>query len=399
MNESIRGCGFTNLWVNPKNWKEAKSIKELRKQWYIQYKFYDPVFHDKYPEGFPVRIKLNRYKTLKSRKAAIKLLLVEIPHALQERHWNPITRTYMRKLNETKAERLGNTWFAEALEQIRVDLQSITDKTKKDIRSTINCITKIGKHTHPNLMIKDMHSGHIRDILDSSDCTNNRYNKHLSYLSILWNELVEKRVVNHNPVRDIRRRKITRKIRKVMDIDQLNTILQILKRDHYNFYRFTVIFFYSGGRIAEFMRLQAKDVNLDDQEYKVIIKKGREYAETMKVILPAALPLWKEVMSEVKSKDDYVFSRSLEPGPDMVRSYQVTKRWRRLVKLRYDVEADYYSMKHLFLDMLDAQMNNPENNFSSKMASHRSTAITNSVYLINKQKREREMLKKIDIKI
>ena len=46
------------------------------------------------------------------------------------------------------------------------------------------------------------------------------------------------------------------------------------------------------------MRLQTKDVKLDDQEYKVIIKKGPEYAEAMKVILPAALPIWKEVMSK-----------------------------------------------------------------------------------------------------
>jgi integrase len=396
----IRGCSYSEIWVNPKNWKNLRTNKSLEQNWYLQCKYYDPRFKDKYPNGFAYRKKLNRFKTLEERKAIIELFLKEIPKLFEKSHYNPITKEYMTPLFTSKYEEIANMWFGDALEFTIKELKGPTKKTIKDIKCTVNQFNKAGRTSFPDLLIKDMHSGHVRDILDYMDTTNKRYNKHLSYLSIVWNEMVEKRVVFHNPIRDIRKRKTIKKIRKTMSLEEFKKVQKILKAEYYSFYRYMMIFFYSGARSTELLKIKVSDIDIEKQEYKVVIKKGQEYKETMKVILPNAIPYWKEVLSEAKNKNDYLFSKGLVPGSEEIRAYQITKRFKRLVKDKYpEITADFYSLKHLFLDLLDSKIHDDSLNLSSKLASHTSTQVTNSVYLVNKKERERELLKTINIEI
>lgn len=69
------GCTCSNLSVTPKNWQTGSS-SILKKDWFIQYYFHDPVYKEKYKNGFQARVKgMNRYKTLAERKQATKDLL------------------------------------------------------------------------------------------------------------------------------------------------------------------------------------------------------------------------------------------------------------------------------------------------------------------------------------
>jgi hypothetical protein len=43
------GCRCSEPKVNPANWESPKA--SIRKNWYIQYRFYDPVQTIKYPKG------------------------------------------------------------------------------------------------------------------------------------------------------------------------------------------------------------------------------------------------------------------------------------------------------------------------------------------------------------
>lgn len=388
----IFGCSYSEIWVHPKNWKTAKK-KDLNQNWYVQCKFYDPEYAEKYPKGFPYRKKLNRFKTLDERKEAVKIYLEQIAYLFEEKHYNPITKKYM-KPKSISSDNLGSIWVVDALLETYPKL-SISDVTIKDIRSTLNSFEKVTRKLYPALKTKEVHSGHIRDILDYMEISNNRYNKHLSYLSIVFNELVEKRALFHNPIRDIRKRKTVKKIRKVINLDEFRRILKILKKENYTFYMYTMIFFYSGARSSELLKLKVKDVDLNNQEYKVIIKKGKEYVETIKVILPDAVKYWKEVIDMSEDNNNYIFSKGLLPGPDSIQPYQITKRWKRLVKDKYDIEEDFYSIKHLFLDLLDQE----QHGYSSSIASHTNEEVTNRFYLTGKKKREIESLKKININI
>jgi hypothetical protein len=63
--------------------------------------------------------------------------------------------------------------------------------------------------------------------------------------------------------------------------------------------------------------------------------------------------MWEEIINECSSEEDYLFTRGLEPSLIPIQPYQITKRWKRLVKDKYNVTADFYALKHLFLDELD----------------------------------------------
>tara|TARA_R110002126_G_scaffold196430_1_gene344378 strand:- start:712 stop:1197 length:486 start_codon:yes stop_codon:yes gene_type:complete len=158
-----------------------------------------------------------------------------------------------------------------------------------------------------------------------------------------------------------------------------------------------MIFFHSGARSSELFRVQKKDVYLDKREYRVTIKKGNSYREVIKVILPNALKYWEEIINECTNDDDYLFTRNLQPSLIATQPYQITKRWKRLVKDKYNVTADFYALKHLFLDELD-KATNESSMLSKGMASHE-TDVTEKVYLIGRNSRKNEALKNIKINI
>lgn len=390
-------CSYTEIWVHPKNWKTLTSKKSLELNWYVECKFTDPLFIEKYPKGFPFRKKLNKFKTLEERKGAIQMLLIEIPKLFEEKGWNPITKKYM--LPEAKPV-LGTLHpklnFVEALE-INYPKLMVSEGIKKECRRIIAKIKKSAAEQRIEVPICEIHSGHIRDLLDPLDLTNNEYNKYLTHLSIVLSDLVEKRMLFHNPIKDIRKKKTVKKIRETLEIDELNKIFKILKQENYTFFRYGMIFFHSGARSSELFRVQKKDVYLDKREYRVTIKKGNSYREVIKVILPNALKYWEEIVNECTNEEDYLFTRNLQPSLIATQPYQITKRWKRLVKDKYNVTADFYALKHLFLDEIDKATS--ESSMLSKGMANHETDVTEKVYLIGRNGRKNEALKNIKINI
>ncbi|MDI6034604.1 tyrosine-type recombinase/integrase [Flavobacterium sp. LB2P84] len=390
-------CSYSEIWVHPENWKTLTSKKSLELDWRVECKFYDPIFKEKYPKGFPFRKKLNRFKSLEQRKAVIQAWLKDIPVLFEKEGYNPITKKYMiPKLKPVQGTLYPELNFIEALE-INYPKLMVSEGVKKECRRIIAKIKKSATEQRIEVPICEIHSGHIRDLLDPLDLTNNEYNKYLTHLSIMLSDLVEKRMVFHNPIKDIRKKKTVKKIRETLEVDELNKIFKILKQDNYTFFRYGMIFFHSGARSSELFRVQKKDVYLDKREYRVTIKKGNSYREVIKVILPNALQYWTEILQECTTEDDFLFTRNLQPSLTATQPYQITKRWKRLVKDKYNVTADFYALKHLFLDELD-KATSESSMLSKGMASHE-TDVTEKVYLIGRNSRKNEALKNIKINI
>jgi site-specific recombinase XerC len=409
-------CHYSEIWVHPENWKSLTTQKSLKLNWYVECKFYDPLFKEKYPKGFPYRKKLNSYRTIEERKAAVQLLLKEIPKLLEDKGYNPITKKYM--IPEPKPV-LGvlhpKLNFTEAL-KITYPLLSVSEGVKKEIKRIVNKVEKSAAELRIEFSICEIHSGHIRDLLDPLDLTPNEYNKYLTHLSIVLSDLVEKRMVFHNPIRDIKKKKTTKKIRETLELDEMKLIFEYLKSNYYEFYRYGMIFFHSGSRSAELFRLQKKDVKLDKQEYKLTVRKGNHYKEVKKIILINVISFWQQLINNCSSENDFLFSKGLEPGENEIQPYQITKRWKRLVKDRvvfkdgrlvdkrtldkndteYEaITADFYALKHLFLDELD-KASDSALSLSKEMACH-TTNVTETVYLVGRENRKNEVLKKIQL--
>ena len=415
MKTTFNNCCRSELWGAPTDWETTKSKASLKKDWYIQCMFFDPVDKKKYPKGFPYRKKVNKgLNTPEERRAAIKLLMKEIPKLLDQKGYNPITKKFMApEIKPIPGSLHPKLYFIEAL-RINYQLLTCSAGVKKEMRRIINKIETSAEKLNIDIPICEMHSGHVRDLLDNIGLTPNEYNKYLTHLSIILSDLVEKRMLFHNPIRDIKKKKTTKKLRETFEISELQQIFDYLKVNHYEFYRYGMIFFHSGSRSSELFRLQTKDVNLRKQEYKLTIQKGNHYKEVLKPILLNAVPYWTEILSLSDKPTDYLFTRGLIPSDTPTQPYQITKRWKRLIKDKLvfkegilikkselmpkdknyiSITADFYSLKHSFLDELDRV-----SNLSGAIAGH-TTNVTERFYLVGREERKNDALKKIKMNV
>ncbi len=366
------GNSHSTLTVTPKNWHTKKA--SLLKDWYILYRFYD----SRYPKPKQVMIKgMNNFKSLQERQIETKLLLERELENLRN-GFNPFNKKSSLLINDDKLSLIQALYLA--FEKV-----SVAEVTKRDIKSSMAkfefAITQLN---WVQLSISDVSRKHIRQILDVSSNTDDRFNKHRSYLMILISVLCELELVSFNYVRDIKKRKVVKYLRQVLTDEERTTVNEYLLVEYPEFHRFLHIFFHSGARISELMRLKVSDIDLPRKRFKMVIKKGISYREVWKTIKNIAMPFWIEVIKDA-NESDFVFSKGLKPGSIEIQPYQINKRWYRLVKKKFNIKADFYSLKHLHTTEVVEFLGINE---AAKHNGHTSTSMVSKVYDINRANRE-----------
>jgi integrase len=388
------GCSRSNLVVNPKNWKTTKA--SLKKDWHIMYRFYDPLLRDKYPKGKQIQIKgMNSFKELKKRQEASQIILTFELNRLDEEGFNPITNTTTQtpkddyiispdmpciEALQAALERLNNE--TSTIGAIQIALNGFKT-TALNLRLTQIPINKISRRNI--IQILDYRTQH-------DNMSSDRRNKYVAYLRMLFKELKKIQTIEVNPLAEIEKEKTIQTIRIVLNDLERKKVNEFLRKNYYEFWRFTHIFYHSGAREAELMLLTTEKVNLEEQYFIVTIKKGKQPFEVKKPIKNIIKSLWVEVMNESKP-GQYLFAKALKPGNEPINANQITRRWRTHVKDKLKINADFYSLKHLNLDEIAAELSMQD---SAKMASHTTTKITRSTYAINENDRQLERLRNMN---
>lgn len=398
-------CSYTQVWVSPRNWATTQSKALLKKQWYIQFYYYDPLFKEKYPNGYPYRKKFNNFKTIEERRAAIKYVLEQIPILLEQKAFNPITKKYMiEQAPEPEPEETENNFeigpYSFMLDALDFAYKNINvgKTTYDDLRLVLTHFGKSAKQLRYDLLsIGEVKRRHVKFIIDNLEKTDgefsgHKFNKYRTYLSILFNVLLDYEAVESNIIKDIRKRKVIRNIREVLTTDQRVQVKNHLSKNQPEFWRFTQIFFHSGGRKTELLAVKVKDVDLVNQKYRVLIKKGKDSIWVERVIKDIALPVWQEVLLNANS-DDFVFSVGLTPGAKLIRADQINKRWKRCVKDPLGITADFYSLKHLNLDETVSILSL---NDAAAMANHKSIQMVSQVYAVGEKQRQSDRLRSLN---
>lgn len=404
------GCSCSTPSVNPKDWKTCNK-SALEKDWRIQYYFYDPNFPK--PKT-PIVIKgMNSFKDLASRREITKALIDDELQALKD-GYNPYLKKFTKEKPQIEKPKLNRD--LKVIEAFRLAHGKIkgTPEHLDQVRYAINRFEKaINELQLSEVTIYDFKRSQLKEALDYIDLTDNYYNKFKAYFSSLFVELIEYECCETNLTRDIQKRSIVKKQREFLEVDKLNLVLEYLRLNYPEFYLYGKIFFYSGARSRELFSVQMKHVRIEKQEYDLLIKKGKQYVWETKVIIQDAIPFWTEIVQKCKSKDDYLFSYGLVPGTEKNNSKQVTIRWRKHVKNKVafyrdklwfiddlkqrnisdyeSITADFYAMKHTFLDLLDSM-----NQDAMGMASHRKDNTT-KIYTAGRERRKNESLKSIRI--
>lgn len=386
------GCSSSELAVFPKNWKSQSA--SVRKFWYIHYRFYDPRQQVKSKQVFIKR--MNKFSDPSLRRQATQALIDDELDLLKNEGYNPIIGAKQPPIDESCPIEI-HTPIIQALELANKELD-ISEKTRKLIRSYLVHIQKAtDKLKLSAIAIGSIKRKHMLLILKRcermNNWTGNTFNSYRAHLMMLFKKLVEFEAIDQNPVRDISKRKTVRRIRATIPADKRKMIDEYLKSNHYTFWRFMHIFFHSGARESELLRLKVKDVDIVAQRYKMEVKKGSEAHEANRTIKDIARQLWEEVLAEGQP-DDFVFSRGLKPGPASIRPDQITRRWRKHIKQNKDLNVmeDFYSLKHLnttqTVDILSEQD-------AAAMNAHKSTAMVVKIYDTNQAERQHEKLKRV----
>ncbi len=374
-------CSFSQPAINPQNWQTKKA--KVSENWYIKYRFFDP----RYKTPKQIMIKgMNRFKVLAERQAETQRLLDAELKALQE-GYNPFEKN-------TRPSSTDDLTLLQAL-RIATDKISVSDFTKRDLFRCLKAFEKaINSEGWGQLLLNEVSRKHIRQILDISSKSDDRFNKHRSYIMMMLAFLCELEMIPTNFARDIKKRKVVKKIRVVLEDDERKKVNEYLKLNYPSFHRFLHIFFHSGARISELLSLKVADVELHKRRFKLVIKKGITYKEVWRVIKDIALPYWTELLENSK-ETDFAFSAGLKPGKNKIQTFQITKRWSRLVKQKLDIKADFYSLKHLHSTEVSEMIGAKE---AALHNGHTSTKMISQVYDVRREERKNKTVSSLDNK-
>lgn len=390
------GCSRTEVFISPKNYKSIKTKAQLPKYWFVECRFFDPHFSEKYPQGFQFRKKFVG-GDIRELKMTAEIYKDEMEHTLDVLKYNPVTKQYM---NDRSTDLHPGLYFVEALEKTHEKLEKLykTKHHKNQVRCMIARIKKVEHVARlDTVRISEIRTWHIKNLLDVLQLTNSVYNKFRTYLMGLFKELAQYGCVGSNYIREISKREETPKVRKILTPEKFDLVFDHLKNKHPEFFRYAVIFHYSGARSSELMRLKRYDVDLEKREFRVLVMKGRKQHVETKAIIPVVVPFWESLLDESIYNDEYMFSSFQCPGEIEINPRAITQKWDRHVKKVLDIDEDFYSLKHLFLDKLDSMQGQaPIINIAQGAAGH-TTDRTTGIYTVGRKSRAVEHLKNLPI--
>jgi site-specific recombinase XerC len=394
------GCSCSVISVTPANWKQ---LKKITRPWRIHYRFYDPT----QPRPKQVNIKLmNNIRGVEDRKENTKLLIADELKRLKG-GWNPFYKKVITS-SVDKYNIADTTLFIPALYKA-LERKKLDENYRKHIKNYIlPNVEKAAINLGYSLMyITEVKRKHIIFILDHLGETNERfsnysYNRFRTDLKILFRELVLIDVIETNIMNDIPVKQLEQKEKVVLSKSERIFINNLLQTKYPSFHRLLNIYFHGFTRETELMRLKGRDVDLEGQRFRVLIKKGRNQRTVWKVIQTEALQYWKEQMKGC-GDDDYVFSVNLLPGKKQIRTDQITKRWYRLIKskefiingVKTRIKANFQCLHHLAVTEL---VNYHGQKTAGHAKGHTSDKMVALVYDIKSKERMDDDIKSAPIK-
>ena len=296
---------------------------------------------------------LNRIKSLKERQAQGKILVKFFKDQIASGRYDdgramPINRTLIDALNFS-------------LEKKK---EFISTKTFHDYKNSLSFVLPAIKSVSlEHLYIKDTRRVHVKLILEQvkkdRKWSNKSYNKNLSYLSAIFNELLQWDLIETNPCYKIKRLKEEDSVaNRPATSTEVLRIKKHLQSKHLGFFRYVVTIFHTGIRPVELTRITVGMVNLNNQTIimPAHITKGRKKQR----VVPINHHLLKEFEAMDLGKypeDFYLFGRiptgkrgrnriEFLPASGMLKRDTPNRNWNTLVKKDLGIDVNLYAMKH-----------------------------------------------------
>lgn len=327
----------------------------LALQWNINYRFYDN------NTGLEKQVKISTFNsvhTLKERRALIGDELIATRKILDENGYNPIEDTWVilyidREQPANKHDALSRrTPFIEALKHSVTLLKVSPGTLLKEIGPVLVDIEAAAKELRlQDMSIWSVSLKHIYQICDKAaykrkgSFSGDKFNRQKKVLRQLYKELLLHEVVPSNlPLSLPRKKEAAKKKKEVFTSDERRKIDEHLKVNNRRFWLFIRVFFHSGARKTEMLRVKRKDVDFSNQVITYEVLKGQEYAYKERPMLDNAVELWQEACAGANN-EDYVFGEDLSPSLIPAGDYVIKMRWQRMQKV-LGIKKGMYQLKH-----------------------------------------------------
>lgn len=392
------GCSCSDLTVHPKNWKTLSA--SVKSEWYVQYRFYDPKFRNdpRFKKGMLRIVKsgVNFLKTREERRNTIeKIIAVELD-LLKNEGYNPITKEFNPPVFNV-FEIAPSTTLPNAL-RLAYDKMQKSKEVMSNIKSALRFIRPvIIKMGMDYLAVSQVKPRHVQLILetvghDKKKWSAQSFNHYRAYLMMLFEVLIKYGAADFNPVEKVDKQPVPKKLRPLPTIEERRMIDSYFLEHFPNFRRFLHIFFHSGARPVELLRLKYEDIDLKNQFFKVEIKKGVVTDEQERPIKNIAVPFWEDLMSEAKP-GQYLFDCKFKPGNKPTTRDQATHIWSIHAMKGLGIKWNLYRLKHANLDETAAIL---DIKAAAAQAGHTTPVITIKHYALNEKQRMNNKLKEVN---
>lgn len=342
-------CRRGNISIHPANWKDC-GAKGLKENWYIKYRFYDGSGQTK-----QVMIsRFNKYDNLKDRRTAIDEALTQLNYELEYLGYNPISGNTQKPAITPENEEI-NKWtpFIESLNYAKSKMQVSESTMKNETEWVLKWVGEAAKSLkYDAVPIWDITLKHLYLICEKASYkadksySGAKFNRNKKVLRQLYKKLLMLEVVQANfPLSLERQKEPARKKKVVLTTDERKKLIEHLEKSSPRFLLFIQIFFHSGARRTEMLRVKVSDVDFKRQVITYLVMKGKRYEYKERPMKDIAVQYWKEAIKGGKSSD-YVFSGHLGPGSQEIPVNVIKLRWQRLCK-KLNINTGIYSLKHL----------------------------------------------------
>ncbi len=321
---------------------------DLSKRWYVYYSYRNPAT-DKLERQTPIYAGVNKFKNLKERKNAIKILAKAVENIL-ENGFNPYDEDSV-PVDETK-----NYSIPDAITfSLELKKNTLKDNSFRDYRIRIKSFEKwLLANGFENRYITAVNKKTIVTFLNSVLSTTSPKNRNntRAILSMFFQSLEDNDIIPDNFVKKINVLKSNPERNKTYSSKQEVDIFNYLKSNDELLLLFIQFISYNHLRPVEVVRLQIKDVNVKDRRIYVRAKNKAVKVKIIPEILLSTLPDLEKFHPE-----SYLFTPN-GIGHEWVtnetdkRDY-FSKRFKK-VKDSLGLGKDYglYSFRHTFITKL-----------------------------------------------
>ncbi|WP_269223609.1 tyrosine-type recombinase/integrase [Flavobacterium sp. IMCC34518] len=322
---------------------------DLSKRWYVYYSFRNPET-DKLERQTHIYAGVNKFKTLRERKNAIKILAQAVENIL-ESGYNPYEDEEIVSTSEEKKYTIEDA----VTFSLELKKNTLKDNSFRDYRVRIKSFEKwLYANGFENRTISSVDKKTIITFLNSVLSTTSAKNRNntRAILSMFFQSLEDNEIIPDNFVKKINVLKSNPERNKTYSSTQEVDIFNYLKSNDELMLLFIQFISYNHLRPVEVVRLQIKDVNVKDRRLYVRAKNKAVKVKIIPEILLSTLPNLDKFNPE-----SYLFTPN-GIGQDWTtnetdkRDY-FSKRFKK-VKDSLGLGKDYglYSFRHTFITKL-----------------------------------------------